>query len=336
MPRSLPINIFKQDGLTMLEMAVVMVVLGLIAVPMSLVIFQTITIPIRASGTNNLIHDVRLAPVEIAEDARNATTFTPGSGLDYGTFAWVDRTGSSTADHSVRYFYSTGDETLKREEIIDAGTPTTLRVIGNVKNQGDVSIQQTGDLITASVTATISSGAEDTTRSATIRTQLRPGSPTAQPTPSPVTLARDDFESGDFTGGTGWAGDWATVGNTNVVGTEAPFEGSEHMRLRNSAARAEREIDLLGQSDMRIQFQYKAQDFSPGDTLVLEVSVDGGGIFTPIRTWVDGEDDDTYTFEDVSLRTADLAVDTFIAFDSNMSGDFFVDDLKIVRSWSGQ
>ena len=319
----------------MLEMAVVMVVLGLIAVPMSLVIFQTITIPIRASGTNNLIHDVRLAPVEIAEDARNATSSTPGAGLDYGTFAWVDRTGSSTSDHSVRYFYSTADETLKREEIIDGGTPIALRVIGNIQDQGDVSIQQTGDLITASVTATISSGAEDTTRDSTIRAQLRPASPAAQPTPSPATLARDDFESGDFTGGAGWLGDWATTGNVNVVSTEAPFEGTEHMRLRTTSARAEREIDLLGQSDVRIQFQYKAQAFSPGDTLVLEISVDGGSIFTPIRTWVDGEDDDTYHFEDISLSAFTLAVDTFIAFDSSMSGDFFVDDLKIVRTWSG-
>lgn len=58
----------------------------------------------------------------------------------------------------------------------------------------------------------------------------------AAPPPPAVTIAADDFESGGFTGGTGWLAAWATTAPSDVNGLNTPFEGPSTWR----SARARR------------------------------------------------------------------------------------------------
>ena len=180
---------------------------------------------------------------------------------------------------------------------------------------------------------------ETTTRNASIRAQRRPVLQTTHPTPPPIRLAWDDLESGDFTGGSGWLGDWAVVGIADVTGLGVPFEGAFHLRLRQATttatSTAERSLDLSGQSKVRVQFQAKADAFDPGDVAQLRVSPDGVN-FTTVRNWSDGQDDNVYRFEDIDLSSFSMSAEFFIAFDAVLSvpgGRFFVDDLVVVRSW---
>ena len=120
--------------------------------------------------------------------------------------------------------------------------------------------------------------------------------------------------------------------------TGDPFEGTFHMRLEQSPASVDRSADLSDQVGVRLQFQAKVIGFEPLDTAQLLISTDGGTTFTTVRTWVDGEDDNIYRFEDIDLTLFPMTADFLIAFTTNIStnlGFLFVDDLKMIRTWSG-
>ncbi len=149
---------------------------------------------------------------------------------------------------------------------------------------------------------------------------------------SPLISAQDDFESGDFLGGSGWICPWVDQGDASVVSDGGPFEGNFHLRLRRGNGHVERTVDLTGFIDVRLQFQAKASSFEPGETATCSVSPDGV-TFTVVRIWVDGEDDDIYRFEDIDLSAFPMTSSFVIACDSAMSnrGDqFFIDDIKVV------
>ena len=84
---------------------------------------------------------------------------------------------------------------------------------------------------------------------------------------------------------------------------------------------------------MRLQLSAKASGFDPGDSVVLSVSSDGA-VFTPVRTWADGDDDDgVYRLEDIDLSSFSMTAQFFISFDTDLStpaAKLLVDDLEIV------
>ncbi len=325
-------------GLSIVELSIVLAMAALFLAPMGLIVHQFFAIPLRASATHKLLQDVQQATFLIAEDARNAESFTPGSAPEYGTFSWVDRINSPITTHSVLYTHSSGDNNLLRVETIDSGPSTTETVARTIQNQGDVTIQETSGLILASITASTGTSLDLKSKTGEIRSRLRRSSPSAQPAPPPHRLAWDDFESDDFSGGSGWLEDWFTQGQTAVVSGNGPFEGAFHMRLRRNSARVERSLDLSGELNVRIQFNAKADAFNPGETVLLQVSDNFGGTFVTVRTWVDGEDDNVGRFEDIDISSFTMTDELFIAFESTITGgqgQFFVDDLEIVRTWSG-
>ena len=150
--------------------------------------------------------------------------------------------------------------------------------------------------------------------------------------PAPVVIAQDNFESGDFNGGSGWASSWTTSGNSAVVSSGSPYEGSFHARLRRGNGRMERTVDLTGRTNVRLQFYAKASSFETGETATCSVSPDGV-IYSVVRLWADGEDDDVYRFEDIDLSSFSMTSTFAVVCQSNMSNNadrFYVDDLKVV------
>jgi len=191
-------------------------------------------------------------------------------------------------------------------------------------------------LVTASVTSTQESIVEDIIQTSTITALMRPVLPTPYPTPPPCRLAWDDFETGDFIGGSGWLDDWYAEGDASVINTQGPYEGSFHLQLRRATGYVDRSLDLSGRTNVRLQFWAKADSFEPGEFVELTVSPDGA-VYTPVRTWVDGEDDNVYRSEDIDLSSFSMTSEFWVAFDAEMSGTddmFFVDDLKVVSTWA--
>ncbi|MBM3943989.1 MAG: hypothetical protein FJ317_00660, partial [SAR202 cluster bacterium] len=76
--------------------------------------------------------------------------------------------------------------------------------------------------------------------------------------PAPVILAADDFESGNFSGGSGWLGAWTTSGDATVVSSGGPHGGTYHAQLQRGTGVMTRSVNLSGQSDVRWRFWAKA------------------------------------------------------------------------------
>jgi len=148
-------------------------------------------------------------------------------------------------------------------------------------------------------------------------------------------MANDDFESGGWTGGSGWLADWYHTGNASIVTTGSPYQGSYHLLLTSDNGYARRSVDLSGRYSASLQFQAKANSFEGGGEAYCLISSDGND-WTTIHTWVNGDDDNTYHYFDIDLSSYTLSNEFWIAFEANM-GDtndyFYIDDLKVVNTF---
>ncbi len=329
----------NHPGFSLIELIAALAIIGLILAPVAGIINQFIFVPSQLSATTALYREAGAAVRWIEEDARQAETFAATTtSPNYGTFAWTDRTATTITTYSVRYFWSEADTSLMREVTID-GVPQTNLVSANIENYEDVSMQESGLVVSGSVTTTASSLQDTATQNVPVRAHMRPLSPSPQPTPPPFRLAWDDFESGDLTGGTGWEGAWSVSGTASVITDSESFEGASYLRLQNSGAEADRSTDLTGQTSTRVQFWAKTGGFEPADTARFKVSADGAA-FTVLKTFTDADvgapGNNFYLFWDFALPTTATTTEFFIAFDSGMddAGDtLFVDDLKVVKTW---
>ena len=147
-----------------------------------------------------------------------------------------------------------------------------------------------------------------------------------------LTLATDGFESKNWSGGSGWYGSWYHDGDASIQKGGGAYEGKYHLRLRRDTGYVRRALNPHGEANVYLTFRAKSQSFEPGDTADCLVSADGGN-WTVMRTWEDGEDDNTYRYYQMNLSAYTATNRLWIAFDANMSetGDkFYVDDIQAV------
>ncbi|MFH1142045.1 MAG: hypothetical protein V1724_10425, partial [Chloroflexota bacterium] len=147
-----------------------------------------------------------------------------------------------------------------------------------------------------------------------------------------TTLAQDDFESGDWSGGTGWLAAWSQSGNSSVTNAGTPHGGSRHARLRNSTGYIERRLSLSGHSDVRLQFWAKVNSFEGSDSAALLVGPTGS--LSTARTWTSADSDNTYHAYDIDLSTYSMAGSFSVAYDANMSATndyLYVDDIFVAE-----
>lgn len=149
-----------------------------------------------------------------------------------------------------------------------------------------------------------------------------------------ATIASDDFESGGWSGGSGWLYDWYDEGDARITGDGMPHGGSYHLRLRRASGYVDRAVNLAGQTNVRLQFWAKADSFEAGEYAECLVSPDDVN-WTTVKTWVDGEDDNIYHFYDIDLSGFTMSSEFWIAFDAEMSGKYdylYIDDLEVVSA----
>jgi hypothetical protein len=146
------------------------------------------------------------------------------------------------------------------------------------------------------------------------------------------TLATDDFESNSWGGGTEWLGSWYHEGEASIEKGGGAYEGKYYLSLRSDTGYVRRAFDPYGEANVYVTFRAKAESFEPGDTADCLASANGEN-WTVMRTWEDGEDDNTYRYYQLDLSAHAATNRLWIAFDANMSkmGDkFFVDDIRAV------
>jgi len=155
-------------------------------------------------------------------------------------------------------------------------------------------------------------------------------------------IAGDNFESGDFGGGTGFLeGFWNTVGASDLISAADVYSGGQSLRLKKNSGLVHRGVDLFPYNNPKIRFVAKV-DFpgiDPIEEAYFKVSSDGGGSYTIVNTWsytggggIDTGENGYYYFE-FSLKDYEPLTSTFrIAFESNMktgNDKFYVDDIMI-------
>jgi hypothetical protein len=148
-------------------------------------------------------------------------------------------------------------------------------------------------------------------------------------------LAREEFESGDWAGGTGWADAWAPTGSSSVLMAGTPHGGQYHALLNGSVDRIERSLDIssAGGYDILVQFWGKAKSFQNEDTMEFLISPDGETWETAVQ-WVNGDDDNLYRFYSVDIPSG--YTDTLhIAWQASTGGSssyFYLDDIIVFRT----
>jgi len=149
---------------------------------------------------------------------------------------------------------------------------------------------------------------------------------------APQTVASDDFESGGWTGGSGWSDNWTYAGEAAVVTNAGPY-GTYHLRLRNSTGAVSRSADVANAFITHLQFWAKVNSFESGDTAVCQVSSDNIS-WTTVHTWTSSDSDNTYHYYDIDLSTYQLTSRFWIAFNAHMNANndyLYIDDLAIVN-----
>ena len=176
-----------------------------------------------------------------------------------------------------------------------------------------------------------------------IRVYATPAPGSAEPTTS--SLASDGFESGNFSGGSGWIGaSWTTTGSTAVV-TTGPANGSNHARLlgNNSAASRgsiTRFANISGQDGVHVQVLIWTGGSVPlwyQDTAEISLSDNNGGNWTDWVTITNGHNSAQYNYPLFDVAIDDLGLSATSQFGiriranncNETSDTIFIDDVLI-------
>jgi minor extracellular protease Epr len=162
------------------------------------------------------------------------------------------------------------------------------------------------------------------------------GGTTPPPAPAPSAPApiTEGFESGSWSGGSGWTSAWTRSGSTpSIITTAGPQAGSRHLRLRSNGT-VTRTLSLASHTDPVLRFWAKAQSWEGNDGARVQVS-SNGSTWTTLKTFTTSDANNVYKQYEVSLAAFKGAGAVYLRFQGTMgdtSDFFYVDSIEIVQS----
>jgi subtilisin family serine protease len=159
--------------------------------------------------------------------------------------------------------------------------------------------------------------------------------PPPPPPPPPVAGAQDDFESCNFSGGTGWRSAWTLSGaaaDRAVVRGTSPHSGSCHLRLRNRNARARRSVSVPNGSRWLLRFAARVDSFENGDRARVQASADGTQ-WTTLREFTQSDAEGSYRVYELDVSAYGSGGQLHIGFEAAMNNTadrFWVDSITLV------
>jgi hypothetical protein len=142
-------------------------------------------------------------------------------------------------------------------------------------------------------------------------------------------IATDNFESGGWSGGTGWLDSWSRSTNAAVVNTGGPLN-SWHLRLTGNSGVVTRSVNLNQQIQIHLVVWVKYSGWQSSDTASLRVSSDNITWYTAY-TWRDGQDDGVYRSYDIDLSSYQMTSRFFISLRSSINnGNIYFDNLSVI------
>lgn len=147
-------------------------------------------------------------------------------------------------------------------------------------------------------------------------------------------LAQDGFESGNYSGGTGWAGAGIASGDSSIQTLSGPHSGSRHLRLRSGTGYFERTAAIPpGASTLRLGLWVKVDSFEGSDQALLLAKTTGS--FATLATFTPAQSDSRYHFYEFDLTGLLPASQVTLALDAAMNAsndNWFVDDLRLTAT----
>lgn len=140
--------------MTLLEVAVGLAVVGAIGAGIVTASAQSLDVPIIAAGDLRAMSQLRQGSTELADDVRYSQIFVPEAGVSYGTYESVDFAATQPEVESAQYLYDPASQGVQRELSVDGVQVDTVVVSNNVAQSQDLTMEEEGDLITASLTQT--------------------------------------------------------------------------------------------------------------------------------------------------------------------------------------
>jgi Mg-chelatase subunit ChlD len=147
-----------------------------------------------------------------------------------------------------------------------------------------------------------------------------------------TTFVSDDFESGGWSGGSGWAaGSWTlTTGTPQVLSTGTPQGGSYHVRLDGPDDTITRVVDLSTITGADLYYYTKANNtLESGDNITLQISTNGSS-WTTVETI---GNHNGYTLRQESLDTYAGQATVYIRFNGVNLDDtndvVYIDSIRI-------
>ena len=168
------------------------------------------------------------------------------------------------------------------------------------------------------------------------------GGGAVQPPPPPTggpTSVTETFESGNWSGGTGWtAGSWTRSGSTSystVTTSSGPQSGSRHVQLRANAG-ITRTLNLSGMTNPTLTFWSKGSSWESSDRASVQVSTNGSS-WTTLATYSNTSGYTTYQQRQFSLSQWAGQSTLYMRFLGQMSAssDYFYLDSITIAGGSG-
>jgi len=126
----------RQVGNTLIELTVALAITGIIAVPLTGAMSAQLSIPAKITRRVAATSEELSSTLVISEDAAVAQSFTPGTGSDYGTFAWSEFSVDTPIPTSSRYTFTGGAAFRVVERSGEVTSPQL--VVGGIKNKDDI------------------------------------------------------------------------------------------------------------------------------------------------------------------------------------------------------
>jgi len=147
-------------------------------------------------------------------------------------------------------------------------------------------------------------------------------------------IAQDGFESGHYSGGSGWAGDWTASGDAGILTSAGPHSGTRHVRLRRGTGLLSRIVGIpVGTTSLKLGFWSKVHSFEGTEHANVRASSNGGSL-TTILTLTSSLpfNDNVYHYYEIDLTGFLPATQIQVTFDANMgdmSDNWYLDDIRL-------
>ncbi len=148
----------EDRGATLTEIIVALFLTSLVLGLLGTAIYQIFSATRWGNESLAAMHDLEIAGVWLSRDAREALSFTPGSGTLYGTL--------DCGDSTAQYSYDSANTALVR-----TAQGRSLTVARHIAQQNDVQFTVDGSLVTVSLTSTSGSTSRNATFQISMRTQ---------------------------------------------------------------------------------------------------------------------------------------------------------------------